>query len=231
MARGSPAPVRTPVSTGPVVVDRAAGERRVVALAGSPRRSPRARSSVRRERYVVGQPRDGLVRPGRRARRRATPWAASATPFVMTKTPPPRSPPTAGATSRRQPQHPIAIQNSGPRPFFAGGAPPDICGTGAVGRRDGRGRPARGGAPAGAGAGRAAPGIGRRGGRCRAAAAAESPASGVGVAMTVSVSSGRTGLATVASGSSSMSTRKASAPKRSSCPFLSAVSATFRLLT
>ena len=56
-------------------------------------------------------------------------------------------------------------------------------------------------------------------------------AAGSGVGVASRVSSGSIAADTVASASSSMSTRNARAPNRSSWPFLRLVSATFRLLT
>ena len=53
---------------------------------------------------------------------------ASVAPLVMYQAPP-ASRPTNSSTITRQPPQPVAIQKTGPLPFFAGGASA-ICGTG-----------------------------------------------------------------------------------------------------
>ena len=119
-------------------------------------------------------------------------------------------------------------------PFLAGAGPAGICGTGdatggvcaaAPALKRSLAAAALGGAGAAAGSGGGGAGFGSGGG-----AAGLGAGGGSGVASSVAESSFRTGVATVASGSSLRSTRNASAPKRSSCPFLSACSAMRRLL-
>src|SRR5437773_3028623 len=145
--------------------------------------------------------------------------------------------------SSRQPQHPAAIQNSGPLPFLGGGA--SAAGVGGMETRAGRDPGAgRGGGPTrpgmepggsepvgGTAAARAGGGGGGGGAAARGAAGATGGAGGRDGGR-----AGFTGCTTVASGASvnivasmtsspSISTLKLTAPKRSSWPERSVVSA------
>src|SRR5262249_47727074 len=139
----------------------------------------------------------------------------------MKKTPPPRTA-AKRATSSRQPQQPVNIQKTGPRPFFGGGGAA-ICGTGAG---DGAPAPRRrslaAAALGGAGGGGATVAFGIGGGPAGFAG----PEAGA-----ITVASDGRPPATVASISSWISTRKATVPKRSSWPFFSTASPIFWLST
>src|SRR5512139_2131290 len=131
------------------------------------------------------------------------------------------------ATRSKHPQQPMAIQKIGLLPFFAGGAPAGIWGTGDAGPA-GRKRSLAAAALGGVGGGGVAPARGSGGGPAGfgvGGIGGGGTGGGAGAAITVAESSAGIGAETVASGSSRMSTRNASAPNRSSWLFLSACSA------
>src|SRR5512139_2506448 len=111
--------------------------------------------------------------------------------------------PTRSRTRSRQPQQPMATQKTGLLPFFAGGAPAGIWGTGAAGA-GGRKRPFAAAALGGAAGGGAAAAGGRGGGAAgfgvgvAGSGGGAEGGGGIDGAMTVAESSLRIGVATVA---------------------------------